>query len=123
MPKANRPLRGAKQEKDVGVVYKITPNVKYEIGENSVVTVLEEQNRRIQNFFRRIGFKIPLCKKIEFDEYASFVFLLIDGERTVSRLAELLDEKYGEAAHPLYERLWLFLDYVETERRYIYRKS
>ena len=37
-----------------------------------VVTILEKQNHKVQNFFRKLKFKIPEYKKIDFDEYASF---------------------------------------------------
>ncbi|WP_172620008.1 PqqD family peptide modification chaperone, partial [Clostridioides difficile] len=41
--------------------------------------------------------------KIELDEYSSFVFLQIDGQRTVREIGKNLEAKYGEESHPLYE--------------------
>ena len=43
--------------------------------------------------------------QVHLDENGSFVWPLIDGKRSITDIGVLVDEKFGEAAHPLYERL------------------
>ena len=51
--------------------------------------------------------------RIKLDEFGSFVWLLCDGERSVSQIAAALSEKFGEI-DDLSRRLPLF--FAETER-------
>lgn len=102
------------------LIFKISKNIDYEV-DNKIVTVLEKQNHPIQKFFRKLKFKIPLYKKIKLDEYCSFVFLQIDGERTVKDIGKNLENIYGEDCHPLYERLLMFLNHIEINCNYIER--
>lgn len=102
------------------LIFKISNNIDYEV-DNKIVTVLEKQNHPIQNFFRKLKFRIPLYKKIKLDEYCSFVFLQIDGEKTVEEIGRNLESIYGEDCHPLYERLLMFLNHIEINCNYIER--
>ena len=103
----------------LNIVYKINESLTYDVDNKGVVTILEKQNHKVQNFFRKLKFKIPEYKKIAFDEYASFVFLQIDGIKTVKEIGESLELKFGDKAHPVYERLLLFLNHIEVNSRYI----
>jgi hypothetical protein len=102
----------------LGLVYAVAPGLDYEVDEGTV-TILKKQDHAIQRFFRRLRVRIPQYRKIELDRYASFVFLCIDGRTTVGEIGQLLDQKYGADAHPLYERLLLFLNYVNIDAKYI----
>ena len=103
----------------LNIVYKINESLTYDVDNNGVVTILEKQNHKVQNFFRKLKFKIPEYKKIALDEYASFVFLQIDGVKTVKEIGEALELKFGDKARPVYERLLLFLNHIEVNSRYI----
>lgn len=80
---------------------------------------LEKQDHPIQRFFRRLKVKIPAYRKIALDEYGSYVFRQIDGQKSVREIACALETAFGERVQPLYERLGQFLTYVERQRRYI----
>ena len=111
-----------KSNEDIlNLVFKKSNNIEYEISKDNIVTIFEKQNSRIQNFFRKLKFKIPMYKKIELDEYGSFIFLQIDGIKTVKELGMKLEEKYGDKSYPLYERLLLFLNHIEINCNYIER--
>ncbi|WP_330678980.1 hypothetical protein [Romboutsia sp. 1001216sp1] len=64
----------------LNIVFKINDKIDYEVNEG-VVTILEKQDHKIQQFFRKLKFKIPMYKKTELDEYGSFVFSNIDGKK------------------------------------------
>ena len=101
-----------KNNEDVlNIVFKKNENIEYEVNEEGIVTILEKQDHKIQRAFRKLKFKIPMYKKVELDKYGSYIFLQIDGVKTVEKLGIKLDEKYGEESHPLYERLLLFLNH------------
>lgn len=102
----------------LSLIYAVSPTLEYE-SNDGIVTILERQDHKIQQLFRRLKVRIPQYKKIELDPYASFVFLHIDGKNTVERIGGLLDERYGEDAHPLYERLLLFMNYLDATAGYI----
>ena len=65
------------------LIYKISDRLEYQVGEKGIVTILEKQDHKIQRFFRKLRFRIPEYKKIDLDAYGSYVFLQIDGKRTV----------------------------------------
>ena len=109
-----------KNNEDVlNIVFKKNENIEYEVNEEGIVTKLEKQDHKIQRAFRKLKFKIPMYKKVELDKYGSYIFLQIDGVKTVEELGIKLDEKYGEESHPLYERLLLFLNHIDVNSNYI----
>ena len=107
-------------EDALSLVFRISDTIDYEV-DNKIVTILEKQDHPIQKFFRKLKFKIPLYKKIKLDEYGSFVFLQIDGKKTVEEIGKNLEEEYGENTHPLYERLLMYLNHIHVNCNYIER--
>ena len=106
-------------EEVLNIVYKICDCLEFEVNNNGIVIILEKQDHKIQNFLRKIKFSIPEYRKIELDEYCSTVFSLIDGERTVKEIGEILENKFGNKVHPLYERLLIFLKHIDINCKYI----
>lgn len=83
------------------------------------VYIITNNDRKIQSFFRKLKFKIAKETKMKLDDYSSFVFLLIDGEKTIYQIGQLLVEKFGEQVKPVYERLITFLEYIKIEKKWI----
>lgn len=106
-------------EEALKIVFKIPDSLEYKVSEDNIVTILDKQSHRIQRFFRKLKFRIPEYKKVSLDPYASFVFLQIDGKKTVKDIGENLEARYGDKANPLYERLLLFLYHVDVNFHYI----
>ena len=52
--------------------------------------------------------------RIHLDTNGSFVWEQIDGVRDVSAIGALVEEHFGEAAHPTYERLSKFFQILES---------
>ena len=103
----------------LNIIYKISDNLKYEVDKDSIVTICVKQEHKVQKFFRKLKFRIPEYKKTSLDEYGSFVFLQLDGKKTVRDIGESLEVKYGDKAQPLYERLLLFLNHIDVNCKYI----
>ena len=100
--------------------FKICDNLQYEVDEEGIVTILEKQDHKIQRFFRKLKFKIPMYKRTSLDEYGSEVFLQINGTNTVKEIGEALESRFGEKVHPLYERLLVFLNHIYLNCKYIF---
>ena len=48
------------------------------------------------------------------DAQGTFIWPLIDGKRTVTDIAALVKEEFGEAAEPLYPRIIKYFQIVES---------
>ncbi|RDY29323.1 PqqD family peptide modification chaperone [Romboutsia weinsteinii] len=103
----------------LNIIFKICDCVEYEVDKDGIITILEKQDHKIQNIFRKLKFKIPLYKKTTLDEYSSAVFVQIDGKKTVNEIGKNLELEFGEKVHPLYERLLLFLNHIDVNCKYI----
>ena len=75
---------------------------------------LEIDNKGVFNCIAQKLFKKPPVTYIHLDEMGSFVWPLIDGKRDIASLAEDVDSHFGEAAHPLYERLAKFFQILAS---------
>ncbi|MBS4956244.1 MAG: PqqD family peptide modification chaperone [Clostridium sp.] len=106
-------------EEILNLKFRICDSINYKVDDNGIVTVLEKQDHKIQKFFRKLRFKIPLYKEITFDEISSEVFTQIDGIKTVKEIGEYLEVKFGDKVNPLYERLLTFLNHIYVNCNYI----
>jgi len=83
-------------------------------GDNDGLITLEIENKGVFNRIAQKLFKRPKISYIHLDENGSFVWPLIDGERDVAAIGKLVDEHFGEKAHPLYERLVKFFQILDS---------
>ena len=86
--------------------------IGWSVAERDKVT-LEIENKGVFNRIAQKLFKKPKISYIHLDENGSFVWPLIDGVRDVNEIGRLVDEHFGERAHPLYERLVKFFQILE----------
>ena len=84
---------------------------------NGLITVIQK-NTGIYNRIAQKFFKTPKESKIDLDETGSFIWLCIDGKRNLIEIGEMLKEKFGEEAEPLYPRLIKFMQ-ILSEVKYI----
>ena len=78
--------------------------ISWAVDEKGIVT-LDIENTGV---FNRIAQKIlnnPKVTHIHLDETGSFVWPLLDGEKTIIELGKDVEAEFGEKANPLYERL------------------
>lgn len=84
-------------------------------GEDGVVTI-HMVNRGFYNTLAKKLFHTPRVSHIKLDEYGSFLWMRIDGVKTVGQLALELKEAYGEKAEPLYDRLVKYMQILRNNR-------
>ncbi len=87
--------------------------IPWKTDENGIVT-LEIENKGAMNRIAQKLFKKPKISYIHLDKTGSFVWPLIDGKNDIIELGKLVDEHFGEEAHPLYERLAQFFRVLES---------
>lgn len=76
--------------------------------------VLKVENTGWFNKIAQKVFNKPQYTKVHLDQQGTFIWPLIDGERTVADIAQLVKEKFGEAAEPLYPRIIKYFQIVES---------
>lgn len=92
------------------------PNIKDELHwektEKDVTIYIE--NKGVMNRIAQKVFRKPKVSQIHLDEMGTFIFPLIDGTRSVYDIAQLVKEKYGEKAEPLYNRIVQYMRTLES---------
>ncbi len=101
-------------------IAKHAENIKWSTDENGIVTI-EIENKGVFNKIAQRLFKKPKISYIHLDETGSFVWPLIDGEKNIIELGRYVEEKFGEKANPLYERLSKYFQILESYK-FIYFK-
>lgn len=88
-------------------------HIGWETAEDGAVTLRITNNgwanRIAQKFFGR-----PKISFVHLDEMGSFIWPLLDGEKTITELGKLVDAHFGEQAHPLYERLARYFQIMDS---------
>ncbi len=81
--------------------------------ENGIVT-LEIENKGFFNKIAQRFFKKPKVSYVHLDEMGSFVWPFLDGNKNLIEIGKLVEEKFGEKANPLYERLAKYMDILKS---------
>ncbi len=72
-----------------------------------------------RGFYATIAQKLfhkPRVSHIDLDKTGSFIFPLINGERSIYDIGVLVKEQFGEAAEPLYERLSKYMQILRNNK-------
>ena len=103
-----------KKKKEENFIEK-TPfvNKKITVNDEGIVT-LEVENKGVMNRIMQWLLFKPKVSYIHLDEFGSFAVLKTDGNRSVFEIGKLVDEHFGEKAHPLYERLSKFYQIMDS---------
>lgn len=88
-------------------------NIKWTVDDNDKITLHIEN----KGFFNRIAQKLfgkPKVSFVHLDSNGSFIWQLFDGQKDLTEIANAVDAHFGEAAHPLYERLAKYCQILES---------
>ena len=88
-------------------------NLEWKTEEDGKVTLLIKNNRFFDKIAQKL-FKKPKITYIHLDETGSFVWPLLDEKLDITAIGKLVDEKFGEKASPLYERLAKYFQILES---------
>ena len=87
--------------------------LNWTVGEDKLVT-LELENTGIFNRIAQKILKKPKITYIHLDEMGSFIWPLLDGNKTIIQLGEYVENEFGENANPLYERLAKYFQILDS---------
>lgn len=88
-------------------------HIMWSADENGIVT-LDIENTGLMNRVAQKLFKKPKVSHIHLDEMGSFVWPLLDGEKNIIELGQLVEATFGEKANPLYERLAKYFQILDS---------
>lgn len=86
---------------------------EWKTDEDGIVT-LEIVNKGVFNRVAQKLFKKPRISYVHLDKMGSFIWPIIDGEKSILDMAEAVDKEFGEEAKPLYERLAKFFQILAS---------
>lgn len=93
-------------KKEENYLEKIPVKSNYEwSADNDGIVTLQIENKGIFNKIAQKLFKKPKISYVHLDKMGSFIWPIIDGEKSILAIADLVDKEFGEEAKPLYERL------------------
>ena len=78
--------------------------IEWTTDEKGIVTI-SVRNKGVFNFIAQKLFKKPKISYIHLEENGSFIWQTMDGSKNLIEIREKVEERFGEASHPLYERL------------------
>lgn len=87
--------------------------LKWSADEKGMVT-LDMENKGLANKIAQKLLKKPEISHIHLDETGSFIWPLIDGEKTIIDIGVSVKGHFGEKAEPLYERLAQYFRILES---------
>lgn len=87
--------------------------VSYEKNADGQVTILIENKGVFNRLFQKIANK-PKVTRVDLQGQGNFVWLCIDGKKTVYDIAGEVKAKFGEEAEPLYNRLITYMHILEN---------
>lgn len=78
------------------------------------IVTLEIENKGIFNTICQKLFKKPRISYVHLDKMGSFVWPIIDGEKSILDISKEVDREFGDEAKPLYERLCKYFQILES---------
>ena len=90
--------------------------------ENNGLVTVQQENTGVYDTIAQKFFKSPRVSNVDLDKFGSFVWLQIDGERSIYEIGVLVKAKFGKDAEPLYERLAKYFYTLENVHFVSYKK-
>ena len=88
-------------------------NIEWSEDDSGAVT-LNIENTGVFNKIAQKLFKKPRISYIHLDEIGSFVWPIIDGEKTITDIGIMVEEHFGDEAKPIYERLAKYFQILDS---------
>lgn len=94
---------------------------KWETDMDGNVTIFVE-NKGVFNKIAQALLKKPKVSQIHLEEFGSYIYPLIDGEKSVYDIGQLVTAHFGDKAEPLYPRLTKYFRMLENYGFIEYKK-
>lgn len=87
--------------------------IEWSVDDEGNVT-LHIKNEGFMNRIAQKFFKKPKISYVHLDEFGNFLWPILDGEKDIIALGELVKEEFKEKAEPLYERLAKYFQILDS---------
>ncbi len=87
-------------------------SLSWSVGDGQVT--LEIENKGVWNTLFQKILKKPRISYVHLDEMGSFVWPLLDGEKTILEIGKAVENRFGDKAKPIYERLVKYFQILES---------
>lgn len=87
--------------------------IEWTCDKDGIVTI-NIHNKGFFNKFARLVFKKPKITHVHLEENGSFVWQIIDGKKNIAEIGKEVEEKFGDKAQPLYERLSKYFQMLDN---------
>ncbi len=87
--------------------------INWSLNADGIVT-LEMQNKGLANRIAQKVLKKPKISYIHLEQFGSFIWQQIDGNRNIMTIGKAVGEHFGDKAEPLYERLAQYFKTLES---------
>lgn len=88
-------------------------HIQWSKDEAGMVT-LDIENKGIFNRAAQKLLHKPKVSHIHLDEMGSFIWPVIDGQKDIAAIGELVEKQFGDKANPLYERLAKYFQILDS---------
>lgn len=105
----------------IDFIPRCNPLFSWEADQKGMVTV-HVVNKGFYHLLAQKLFKRPRISHIKLDEYGSFVWQQMDGQRTIYDISHPVKEKFGKDAEPVLERLVQFFRILYRNKFIVYVK-
>lgn len=89
-------------------------SIKWSYDEDDGNITLFIENKGVFNKIFQVLLKKPKVTKVHLEEMGSFIWPLIDGEKNILQIGEMVKEHFKDKAEPLYERLSKYFSILES---------
>lgn len=89
------------------------PDIDWSTDEEGVVTLHIENKGKMNRIAQKL-FKKPKVSHVHMEEIGSFLWPLLDEDKNILQLGELVKEHFGDKAEPLYERLAKYFQILDS---------
>lgn len=84
---------------------------------------IEIENKGMVNRLAQLIFSKPKTSFVHLDKTGSFIWNLLDGEKTIKEIGKSVEKNFGDSVKPLYERLSKYIQILESYNFISYKKD
>lgn len=110
------------KENFLDVIPQHNPSCTYTVNEEGFVVI----DMKHKGFYNRIAqkiFKKPSVSHVTLEKFGSYIYSVIDGNKTVYDISQFVKSKFGKEAEPLFERLVIYMRILKNNKFILYKSK
>ena len=99
-----------------------TDALKWHEGGDGLIHIMIPRKEILDRLVRLFK-KTPEQMRVDLDEIGSGAWKLMDGERTIGEICDLMIERFGDDVDPVYERVGTYINILRNNKFIILKKA